>query len=459
MAYDRYAFRKFEQECDDLGLTLNFVEHPQGGKRRAAPTDQQKESAKARRRRAAARPLDAGSLLELETLILEGRIRLKRNPVLISAAMSAVTEHDPFDNRCWLLPSATSREPDRRDRGAGILRWRSARCAFASSRTIHDSPNADYTAVEFWEGVVLCLALWGNAYAKKEFIGRRLVALTPLRCDLMDVRRNSAGQRVYRYSEPRGAADYSEDEIFHVRGFGGAGDMGLSPISFARQSLGTAMAADEFAGAMFANGMRPNAILTVDQVLKETQRKQVQENIVAPYLGSENAGGVMVLEAGMKFQAVTMTPEDSQFLETRAFHVEELCRWFRVPPFMVGHTEKTTSWGSGLEQQLIGFLTFSLRPYLSRIEQAVSRALIPAPQRQSLKPEFKVEGLLRTDSAARAQFYSVMVTNGIMTRNEVRRLENLPPLDGGDDLTVQSQNVPLSEANKLPAPAKVPAAA
>jgi HK97 family phage portal protein len=219
------------------------------------------------------------------------------------------------------------------------------------------------------------------------------------------------------------------------------------------------MAADEFAGAMFANGMRPNAILTVDQVLKETQRKQVQENIVAPYLGSENAGGVMVLEAGMKFQAVTMTPEDSQFLETRAFHVEELCRWFRVPPFMVGHTEKTTSWGSGLEQQLIGFLTFSLRPYLSRIEQAVSRALIPAPQRQSLKPEFKVEGLLRTDSAARAQFYSVMVTNGIMTRNEVRRLENLPPLDGGDDLTVQSQNVPLSEANKLPAPAKVPAAA
>jgi HK97 family phage portal protein len=239
-------------------------------------------------------------------------------------------------------------------------------------RLIHDSPNADYTAVEFWEGVVLCLALWGNAYAKKEFIGRRLVALTPLRCDLMDVRRNGAGQRVYRYSDPRGAAEYSEDEIFHVRGFGGAGDMGLSPISFARQSLGTAMAADEFAGAMFANGMRPNAILTVDQVLKETQRKQVQENIVAPYLGSENAGGVMVLEAGMKFQAVTMTPEDSQFLETRAFHVEELCRWFRVPPFMVGHTEKTTSWGSGLEQQLIGFLTFSLRPYLSRIEQAVS---------------------------------------------------------------------------------------
>jgi HK97 family phage portal protein len=307
---------------------------------------------------------------------------------------------------------------------------------------------------------VLCLALWGNAYARKEFIGRRLVALTPLRCDLMSVRRNGAGQRVYRYSDPRGVEEYSEDEIFHVRGFGGAGDVGLSVVSFARQSFGTAMAADEFAGTMFANGMRPNAIMTVDQVLKPEQRKQIQENIVKPYLGSENAGGVMVLEGGMKFQAVTMTPEDSQFLETRAFHVEEICRWFRVPPFMVGHTEKTTSWGTSLEQQLIGFLTFSLKPYLVRVEQAVSRSLIPAPQRASLKPEFKVEGLLRTDSAARATFYSVMVTNGIMTRNEARRLENLPPKDGGDELTVQSQNVPLSEIEKLlQPPAKVPAAA
>jgi HK97 family phage portal protein len=323
---------------------------------------------------------------------------------------------------------------------------------------LHDSPSADYTAVEFWEGVVLCLCLWGNAYARKEYIGSRLVALTPLRCDLMYVRRNSAGAREYRYSDPKGAQVYSEDAIFHVRGFGGAGDVGLSTISFARQSIGTALAAEEFAGTMFANGMRPNAIMTVDQVLKPEQRKQIHENIIKPYVGSENAGGVMVLEGGMTFQAVTMTPEDSQFLQTRSFHVEQLCSWFGVPPFMVGHTEKTTSWGTGIEQQLIGFLTFSLRPYLTRIEQAVSRSLIPAAQRSSLKPEFKVEGLLRTDSAARSQFYSVMVTNGIMTRNEVRRLENLPPLPGGDDLTVQSQNVPLSEANKLPGSGIPPAA-
>ena len=313
---------------------------------------------------------------------------------------------------------------------------------------IHDAPHADYTAVEFWEGVTLSLCLWGNAYAKKETLGSRLVALTPLRCDLMTVSRAANGGREYRYNDPAGRRVYSEDEIFHVRGFGGAGDVGLSPITFARQSLGTAMAADEFAGAMFANGARPTGVMTIDKVLNAEQRRQFNENIIAPFVGSEHAGGVMLLEAGVKFQAVTMTPEDSQFLQTRAFHVEEICRWFRVPPFMVGHTEKTSSWGAGLEQQLIGFLTFSLRPYLSRVEQAVSRSLIPAARRSTLKPEFKVEGLLRTDSAARAAFYSVMVQNGIMTRNEVRRRENLPPLAGGDDLTAQSQNVPLGQSGQ-----------
>jgi HK97 family phage portal protein len=309
---------------------------------------------------------------------------------------------------------------------------------------LHSAPNADFTAVEFWEGVVLSLCLWGNAYAKKEMMGARLVALTPLLADRMIVARTQSGALEYRYSDSKGRAVYREDQIFHVRGFGGSADTGLSPISFARQSLGTAMAADEMAGALFANGMRPTGILTVEQVLDPIQRTQVRENIVAPLIGSDKAGGVMVLEAGMKFLPITMTPEDSQFLQTRAFHIEEICRWFRVPPFMVGHTEKSSSWGTGLEQQLIAFLAFSLKPYLARIEQAVSRSLVPVTQRHILKPEFKVEGLLRTDSAARSAFYAIMVQNGIMTRNEVRRLENLPPLSGGDELTVQSQNVPLS---------------
>lgn len=314
---------------------------------------------------------------------------------------------------------------------------------------LHDSPSADYTAVEFWEFVVVCLCIWGNAYAEKEFIGKRLVALTPLRSDLMSVERNRDGERLYRYSGPKGQRVLREDQVFHVRGFGPAGDVGLSPISFARQSMGTAAAAEEHAGKMFANGVRPSLILKMQQILKPDQRKDIRENIIEPMSGSMNAGGVFLAEAGMEPFPVTMNPNDAQFLETRQFHVEELCRWFRVPPFMIGHTQKSTSWGTGLEQQMIGFLTFSLRPYLKRIEQAISRSLIPVTERADLFAEFNVEGLLRTDSAARATFYQIMVTNGIFTRNEVRALENRPPLPGGDDLTAQSQNVPLGHLPRV----------
>lgn len=304
---------------------------------------------------------------------------------------------------------------------------------------LHDSPHADFTAVEFWEGVVASLCLWGNAYAEKQYgTGGRLVGLEPLRCDLVDVVRDQNGARRYRYHDPRNARirEIREENVFHVRGFGNAGDVGLSPISFARHSLGAAAAADEHAAVMFANGVRPTGVLTIPQVLDAEQRKQVQENIVKPYVGAQNAGGVMVLEADFKFQPVTMTPEDAQFLETRRFHVEEICRWFRVPPFMVGHTEKSTSWGTGLEQQQIGFLTYALRPYLSRIEQTIRRSLIRAEERASVYAEFSVEGLLRADSTARAQFYEKALggarpETAWLTVDEVRGLENWPAM-GGD---------------------------
>lgn len=308
---------------------------------------------------------------------------------------------------------------------------------------LHSAPNYDLTAVEMWEGVTLSLCLPGNHYSRKRMMGQRLVALEPLRSDWMEVRRNDRGARVYRYHAPTGLEVLSEDEVFHVRGFGGHGDVGLSPIAFARQSLGSAMAAEEFAGSVFRNGARPSGVFTMNQILTADQRADVKKNIVDPYSGADMAGAVMVLEGGMKFEPISMTLEDAQFLQTRSFSVEEICRWFRVPPFMVGHTEKTTSWGTGLEQQMIGFMAFSLRPYLVRIEQSINRSLIPAAQRGQLTAEFSVEGLLRADSKARAEFYGRMVRTGIMTRNEARRLENLPPKEGGDVLTVQAQDVPI----------------
>lgn len=311
-------------------------------------------------------------------------------------------------------------------------------------RILHDQPNADFTAAEFWEGIAASLCLWGNGYAEKIVENGELISLDLLRPDAMQVERLRSGALRYHYSDQGRNREFGEDQIFQVRGFGVGRDQGFSPLSYARHSIGSVMAADEATGRMFANGVRPTGILTIDQVLKPEQREQLKKNIVEPMAGSANAGGLFTLEAGMKFQPITMNPEDAQMLETRRFQVEEICRWFRVPPFMIGHTEKSTSWGTGLEQQNIAFLTYALRPYLTRIEQSVKRQLIRPADRPRYYAEFNLEGLLRADSEGRSKLYGVMAQNGIYSRNEIRARENLAPKEGGDDLTVQSNMISIA---------------
>lgn len=312
---------------------------------------------------------------------------------------------------------------------------------------LHDAPNADMTALEFWEGVVVSLCTHGNAYAEKKRMGDRLIALVPLRADTMEVFRDARGRRRYRYHDDKGRErELDEDSVFHVRGFGNGGDVGLSPIAYARYTLFGARVADRTAAQVFATGNRQQGVLTMDAVLKPEQRDQIRENIIRPF----TEGKTLILEAGMKFQPTTLSPEDAQMLESRAFQIEEICRWFRVPPFMIGHTEKSTSWGTGLEQQQIAFLTFALEPYLERIEQAVRRSLIIPGERKTLFAEFKVEKLLRADSTARAAYYKAALGTtqepGWMVKNEVRRLENLDPLEGGDKPVPLITNKPTGEA-------------
>lgn len=317
---------------------------------------------------------------------------------------------------------------------------------------LHDSPNADQTAAEFLEGVVASLCLWGNFYAEKVMASGRLVALVPLRPDWMVVRRDELNRREYRYAGKRGQRVLRSDQVFHVKGFGVGGDVGLSPVSYARQTMGTALAADESAALFFANGLQLSGFAKEGAGGKSTheQRRELMA-LFDQFMGQRSAHKVMPLPAGWEFQALTMNPEDAQLLETRVFHVEEICRWFRVPPFMVGHTEKSSSWGTGLEQQMIGFLTFSLRPYLTRIEQAIKQQLLTPVERLTLFAEFSLEGLLRADSAGRAALLSALGQNGFLTRNEGRALDNRPPLPGGDVLTVQSALVPLDQIGKVPA--------
>lgn len=326
---------------------------------------------------------------------------------------------------------------------------------------LHDLPNMDDTAVEFWEMATMSLLLDGNFFAEKKINGGKLVALNPLHPLSVDVCRDARNARYYEVVEDGKKRRVPEDRMFHVRGTRMPGsDRGMSPIGVVRNTVGNAMAAEETAGKMFANGMQVAGVLTSDQVLKPEQRKQLGETL-QQFAGSERAGKIAVLEAGLEYQQLTVNPQDAQMLETRQFSVEQICRIFGVPPVMIGHAANgTTTWGSGIEQLILQFTKTCLRPLLKNIEAAIYRDLLDSKTRKELKVEFNLEGLLRGDSTARAEFYSKMVQNGIYSRNYVRKLENLPPESDGDALTAQTNLAPIGMLGRVkPTGTEPPAAA
>ncbi len=317
-------------------------------------------------------------------------------------------------------------------------------------RILHDRPNADMTAVDFWTCIVGALLLWGNGFAQ---VVRRgdgtVIALNPLRPDRMTVRRDrESGQLVYTYSWQGTVLTLEEDEIFHVKGFSLDGMLGLSPIAVGRQVLATALAADETAGKTFANGLLSQSYIKSPDWLDDTQRARAKV-ILEDYTSSVNANKTPLLEGGWTVESIGMNPEVMQLLQTRGWSVETICRLFGVPPPMIGHMQKSTAWGTGLEQMMLWFLQFCLRAHLVRIEQAISQRLLSVADQQRYYAEHTVEGLLRADSAARAALQSSEAQNGVRTRNEIRASINLPPLPGGDDLTVQSNMIPVSMLGKV----------
>ncbi len=310
-------------------------------------------------------------------------------------------------------------------------------------RILHGRPNADMTAVNFWEAMVASILLWGNAYAAIERLGNRIVAIRPLRPDRVTVQFDRLnGVLVYHYSYMGEISTFSEDDIFHVMGFSLDGLVGISPIEQARQCIASATAAEKSAGAFFKNGMRPSAVMKAPTYLTDPQREQAK-TIIEKFSGSMATGGVPLLEGGWLIEQMSLKPEDAQLIQTRSFQVEQLCRWFDVPPPMIGHMDKSTAWGTGLEQMMQWFLTFSLRPHLKRIEQAIHKSLLTPKEQLSFYAEFNVEGLMRADSAGRAALYTALVDHGLRTPNELRALDNEPPLPNGDDLMVNSAMLPI----------------
>lgn len=307
---------------------------------------------------------------------------------------------------------------------------------------LHSRPNSFSTPTTYWEANIAAMLLRGNGFSEMRYVGNRLVSLVYLPTARLQLK--NKGATVFQYTEMDGSKrDIPASRIFHVPGFSVDGRWGISAIRYGAGVFGSALASAGAANSTFEKGLMPTVAFTLDRILKKEQREDFRDSL-EKMRGALNAGESPLLEGGMDAKQVGVSPADAQLLESRGFSVEEVCRWFRVDPSMVGHGGKDSNWGTGLEQKVLAFLTFTLRPWLTRIEQAINKNLLLPQEQERYYAEFSIEGLLRADTAARASFYSVMVNNGILTRDEVRILENMEPRGGNADvLTVQSAMAPL----------------
>lgn len=310
------------------------------------------------------------------------------------------------------------------------------------SAVLFDSPNAGQTGLEFWETMVANLVTRGNAYAEKVQTGRFLSALEPI--DARPVRVD--GVLKFRVFDRGQSETLPADKIFHLKGFSLGGDEGLSPISCGVNGLGSAIAADETASRIFANGLQQPLFIDSGQIKLTPEQRADLTKLFKGFQGSDNTGKVMVLEQGMKPVPLTLNPDDAQMLESRRFNVEDICRWFGVPPIIVGHAAQgQTMWGSGVEQIMLAWLVLGINPLCKRIEARIKKDLVPLGERRRVYAEFNREGLLQMDSAAKAAFLSTLTQNGLMDRNEGRAKLNLPARDGAGVLTAQTNLAPLDQ--------------
>ena len=321
---------------------------------------------------------------------------------------------------------------------------------------LHDEPNPEMTSFVFRETLMSHLLLWGNAYAQIIRNGKGdIIALYPLMPNRMKVERDTKGQLYYEYQTMKEDAPtmkgavYQLDpsEVLHVPGLGFDGLVGYSPIAMAKNAIGLAIAAEEYGSKFYANGAAPSGVLEHPNVLKDPAK--VRDSWNAAFGGSSNAHRVAVLEEGMKYTPISISPNEAQFLETRKFQINEIARIFRVPPHMVGDLEKSSF--SNIEQQSLEFVKYTLNPWVCRWEQALQRALLDDDEKGKYFFRFNVEGLLRGDYQSRMNGYATARQNGWMSANDIRELENLdriPAELGGDLYLVNGNMLPLSQVEQ-----------
>ena len=314
---------------------------------------------------------------------------------------------------------------------------------------LHDVPNREMTSFSFRETMMTHLLLWGNAYGLINYKGKHPADLWPLHPSRVYVERDLITKElVYKYSDENGTYEYQANQILHIPGLSYNGITGLSPIGLARESIGLAQATEEFGSRFFLNGARPGGILEHPGIVKDPEK--LRKSWEEVYKGVRNAHKVAVLEEGMVYKEIGIPPNDAQFLETRKFQLNEICRIFRVPQHLVGDLERATF--SNIENQSIDFVVHTIRPWLIRWEQAIQRCLLSEGERAVYFAKFTVDGLLRGDFKTRMDGYAVGRQNGWYSANDIREFEDLNPIPeemGGDLYLVNGNMMTATAALKV----------
>jgi len=301
--------------------------------------------------------------------------------------------------------------------------------------------NRYQNKIEFFETVLLNLIVHGNSYCIIQKSGGRIVGLMPIMASQVETTLLADGAIVHEYYYDGGVKVYAAESIWHLKMMGN-GVIGLSPLAYQRNTLGIAQAAESAVTKIYRNGSKPSGVLSIDRVLTKEQRDSIRSNFST--LVSTNDERLLVLEGGMKFDAISLSPADIELLASRQFQLSEICRWYGVPSVMINDTNSTTVWGSGIEQIVSGFYKVTLRPILEKIEQSMIVTLL-GDSVGEYDVEFNFEGLLRADQKSRFDGYRTGIQGGIITPNEARSMEGLPLMDGGDELFMQSATLPISQ--------------
>ena len=306
---------------------------------------------------------------------------------------------------------------------------------------LHDAPNLECTSVSFFESLITQILLTGNGFAeiiKDNF--NNILELHILDANKIRVYRDNYNNIVYEYNDDGKIISLSKRQVLHIAGLGWNGIIGYSPIALMRRQIATGIYQDNFALDFFSNGVKKVPILSHPNRISKEAKESMKESFRKSW-----DNGIVVLEEGITVNPITMNLSDAQFLESRRFSVEEICRIFRVPPHLIGDLSRSTN--NNIEHQSIEFVTHTIRPWCVRIERALNNFLLNIKEKGKYTIEFMLDGLLRGDTLTRQQSNQIKLNNGILTRNQWRQQENMNEVEDeyGNDYFCSQQIRPIKK--------------